>query len=246
VHTILHKALSDAVRWSFVARNVAAAANPPSTSSSGRVMKTWSVEELRTFLVHVHEDRLYAAWLLASATGMRRGEVLGLRWEDLDLDASRLAVRQTLVSIAYELHFSTPKTGRSRRSVALDVATVAALRSHRARQAEERLAWGEGYQDGALVFAQENGEPIHPERLTQLFDKHVRYSRVPRIRFHDLRHTHATLSLQAGIHPKVVSERLGHTTVAFTLDVYSHAIPAMHAEAAQRVADLVFGPPKRF
>jgi integrase len=240
---VLRKALGDALRWKLVVRNVAADADPPKLRAAGRVeLRTWSAPELRAFLKHVAHDRLYAAWLLAANTGMRRGEVLGLRWDDVDLDRARLSVRQTLLSVDYKLEFSTPKTPRGRRSIALDSGTVAALRGHRRLQTEEKLAIGPGaYADQGLVFAGEDGAPIHPVLFSQMFDRHVRDATLPTIRLHDLRHTHATIALQAGVHPKVVSERLGHATVAFTLDTYSHAIPAMQEDAAETIARLVFG-----
>lgn len=137
--------------------------------------------------------------------------------------------------------FSDPKTARGRRSVALDSGTVAAIRDHRKRQAEERLAFGPAYRDSDLVFAQEDGSPIDPDRFTKMFAAHVRDATLSRIRLHDLRHTHATLALAAGVHPKVVSERLGHATVSLTLDTYSHAIPALQEEAAEKVAGIIFG-----
>jgi integrase len=172
---------------------------------------------------------------------MRRGEVLGLRWQDIDFDRRRLSIRQTIISIDYRVEISEPKTARGRRSVALDTGTVTALRAHRAAQNQLKLKLGEAWQDHDLVFCRDDGTPVHPDRFTQMFDKHVREGGLPRIRLHDLRHTHATLALAAGIHPKVVSERLGHSTVAFTMDVYSHAIPSMEAEAAETIANLVRG-----
>jgi integrase len=205
-------------------------------------MKTWTADELAQFLDFVSDDQLYAAWVVAATAGLRRGEVLGLRWIDIDLNASRLSVQQTLVSVAYETRFSVPKTARSRRSVSLDATTVAALRAHRKRQLEERMSWGQAYRDSGLVVTREDGTLVHPDRFTQMFDKHVKDAGLPRIRLHDLRHTHATLALGAGVHPKVVSERLGHATVAFTLDVYSHAVPALQEEAADRIAALIFKP----
>lgn len=241
VHTILHKALGDAVAWNLVPRNVASVARVPKVAAAGTSMRTWTSEQLRWFLDGVHDDRMYAAWLVSATTGMRRGEVLGLRWEDVDFERARLSIRQTIVSVAYKVEFSTPKTARGRRSLALDTTTVKALRSHRAQQATERLAWGEAYDDNDLVFPREDGRPTHPDRFTQMFERASASCSLPRIRLHDLRHTYATLSLQAGVHPKVVSERLGHATVAFTLDVYSHAVPAMEEKAAQDVADLIFG-----
>jgi integrase len=204
-------------------------------------MRTWTPEELRSFLEDVANDPYYAAWVLAASTGMRRGEVLGLRWQDIDFDRRRLAIRQTIISIDYRVEISEPKTARGRRSVALDSGTVTALRAHRATQNQQKLKLGEAYQDLGLVFCRADGTPVHPDRFTQMFDKHVKDSGLSRIHLHDLRHTHATLALAAGIHPKVVSERLGHSTVAFTMDVYSHAIPSMEAEAAERIANLVRG-----
>jgi integrase len=242
VHGILRKALADAVRWNLVQRNAADFADPPKVGAVGREMRTWSADELRAFLEHIAGERLYVAYLLAASTGMRRGEVLGLRWRDVDLDAARLSVRQSIVSVAYEIKFAEPKTARSRRSIALDQRTIAALRAWRKVQLEDRMLLGDDYENSGLVFTREDGRFVHPDRFSQLFDKYVEKAGLRRIRLHDLRHTHATLALAAGVHPKVVSERLGHATVAFTLDVYSHAVPALQEEAADRVAALVFGP----
>lgn len=239
VHVLLHKALHDAVRWSYLPRNVAEYSDPPKQTSSGKAMRTWAPAELRSFLEYVQDDAYYAAWVLAANTGMRRGEVLGVRWQDIDFDRRRLAIRQTIISIDYRVEIGEPKTARGRRSVALDSGTVTALRAHRVKQNQLKLMLGEAWQDNDLVFCRDDGTPVHPDRFTQMFDKHVRDSGLPRIRLHDLRHTHATLALAAGIHPKVVSERLGHSTVAFTMDVYSHAIPSMEAEAAETIARLV-------
>jgi integrase len=242
VHVILHKSLRDAVRWSLLTRNPADFADPPTPKSARAAeMRTWSATQLRAFLQHTAPHRLHAAFVLAATTGMRRGEIAGLKWADLDEGASRLAVRRSLVTAGYEVVWSDPKTERSRRNIALDPATVGALRAHRARQAREKLALGPAYQDQDLVFAREDGQLMHPERLSKLFALSVRDAKLPRIRFHDLRHTHATLALQAGVHPKIVSERLGHGDVGVTLNTYSHAIPALEEEAAARVAALVFG-----
>ena len=204
-------------------------------------MRTWTPDELRSFLEYVQDDPLHAAWVLSANTGMRRGEVLGLRWQDIDFDRRRLAIRQTIISIDYRVEVGEPKTARGRRSIALDSGTVTALRAHRVKQNQLKLMLGEAWQDSDLAFCRDDGTPVHPDRFTQMFDKHVKASGLPRICLHDLRHTHATLALAAGIHPKVVSERLGHSTVAFTMDVYSHAIPSMEAEAAETIANLVRG-----
>lgn len=162
-------------------------------------------------------------------------------WQDIELDAGTLAVRQTLLTVDYAIQFGTPKTARGRRQIALDKGTLGVLRSWKKRQAEERLAIGAVYQDNGLVFTKVDGSPLHPDYVSQTFDRTVAKSGLPRIRLHDLRHTHATLALHAGIHPKVVSERLGHATVSFTLDVYSHAIKGLQEDAAERVAGLIFG-----
>jgi len=203
--------------------------------------RTWTPEELRTFLESAAHDRLSAAWTLAATAGMRRGEVLGLRWQDVDLDNARLAVRQTIISVAYEIKVSTPKTAQGRRSIALDSETVRALRLHRTRQLEERLALGHKSCDHDIVFAQPDGRFIHPDGFGKAFQRLQVQAGIRKIRFHDLRHTHATLALQAGVNPRVVSERLGHSTVAITLDTYSHVLPGLQEEAAERVAKLVFG-----
>lgn len=245
VHTTIRKALADAVDAGRVARNVAALAKPPKVRASDRAeMRTWTAAQLRAFLERAADDDFYAAWHTAGSTGLRRGELLGLRWADLDLDAGRAAIRQTIVSVDYRIEFSTPKTARGRRVVALDEGTVGALRGHRKTQAEQRIAFGGHYEDQGLIFARPDGSPIHPQVFSDRFDRLIEATGLPRIRFHDLRHTHATLALAAGVHPKVVSERLGHSTVAFTLDVYSHVIPGMQEDAAQKVAALVFASPE--
>lgn len=238
VHAVMRKALKDAQRWNMVARNVADSADPPRITR--RQIRTWSAREVRTFLGHVEADRLYAAYVLAATTGMRRGEVLGVRWQDVDLDQGRLSISQTLVAVGRDVHFSEPKTARGRRMIALDPHTTRSLRAHRERQMFERAVAGR-YVDHDLVFAEADGSPLSPDAFSEAFWRHAASANLPRIRFHDLRHTHATMALAAGVHPKVVSERLGHASVAFTLDTYSHAIPAMQETAADLVASLVFG-----
>jgi integrase len=243
-HATIRKALADAARWGLLGRNVADLADPPSADAERRsrraAMETWSAEQLRAFLGHVAEDRLAALWHLAATTGMRRGELAGLHWADVDLDAGRLAVSRSLVSVDYALVESGTKSGKVR-VIDLDSATVAALRAHHRRQAAERISLGPAYQDRDQMFCREDGEPIHPEQITRLFRRHQKALGLPRIRLHDMRHTHGTLLIEGGVHPKVVQERLGHHSVAFTLDVYAHVTPAMQAQAAAAFADLVDG-----
>jgi integrase len=143
--------------------------------------------------------------------------------------------------VNYEVHVSEPKTAKGRRSLALDPATVAALRQHRARQAEERLAVGPRWRDSGLVFTWPDGRPLHPERFSKWFEQLARAAGLPRIRLHDVRHSYATAALAAGIPAKVVSERLGHATIAITMDTYSHVLPGLDAQAAGTVARLILG-----
>jgi integrase len=239
VHATIRKALNDAVRWGLLVRNPANHAAAPRPHRTE--LRTWTADELHSFLESVRSDRLHAAWQLAALTGMRRGEVLGLRWADLDLEAGWLSVRQTLVVVDNQPRISEPKTARGRRRIALDAETVAALRAHHTAQAAERLAAGPNWPNNGLVFTRPDGAPLHPEYVRRQFDRLIQRAGLPRVHLHDLRHTHATLALQAGVHPKVISERLGHATVAMTLDIYSHAIPALQQDAAATVAALITG-----
>lgn len=237
IHAILRRAFADAVKWNRLARNPVDPADPPSPRAGGaRAMRTWSSSELARFLESVRNDRLFACWRFLAMTGCRRGEALGLRWRDLDLNNGRATIIQTVVGNCIP---SETKTDRSRRTIALDDATVVALRQHRKAQNEERLLLGASYKANELAFCREDGSPMWPRSLTRSFARLVETAGLPRIRLHNLRHTYATLALQAGVHPKVVQERLGHATISITLDVYSHAIPAMQEEAADRVAALV-------
>lgn len=240
VHATLHRAMHDAVRWGYLGRNPVESADPPKGPGDEKgEMKTWSAKELKAFLDATKETRLYPLWHMMAMTGLRRGEALALRWEDVDLKAGRLAVRRSLVPLGAKVIVSEPKTRRGNRLIALDKTTVAALKKRRKEQLAERLAWEGAWEESGLVFTRENGSLIHPERVTKAFASAVRKAGVPVIRLHSLRHTHATLGLAAGIHPKIISERLGHSTVSLTLDIYSHAVPALSEEAANVIAALV-------
>jgi integrase len=246
IHAMLHRALKDAVRLGYLVRNVADVVTPPRGASPE--MQVWTPEQLRAFLAHVRHDRLYALWLLVVTTGMRRAELAGLRWVDVDLAAARLSPRRPRVAVNYVVHESEPKTRMGKRSLALDPATVAALREHQSRQQQERANVGSAWIDSGLVFARPDGSPIHPDLITDWFRRLARDAGLPPIRLHDVRHSYATAALAAGIPAKVVSERLGHATIAITLDTYSHVIPGMDAQAVNAVASLIlgdFGPSER-
>jgi integrase len=243
IHTILHRAFKDAVRWGRLARNPADAADPPRASADNRpAMKTWTAEQVRIFLDYIAKHRLFAAFLLLATTGMRRGEVLGLRWSDLDLAVGRASVVQTVIVINHQVRIGSPKTAAGRRTVALDPFTVTALREHRQRQLAERLLMGAGFTDHGLVFCRPDGAPLHPERFSRTFSEQAAKAGLPPIRLHDLRHTWATLALTAGVHPRVAQERMGHSTVGITLGTYSHVAEGMQADAAALVAQLMTQP----
>ncbi|MDX6200414.1 MAG: hypothetical protein QOJ79_3565 [Actinomycetota bacterium] len=242
VHDILNRALQDAMRWQLVSRNVARLATPPKPKIADRREQiTWTRDELGAFLELSRPHRLHAAFFVLAMSGARRGEILALRWSDVDLSVGRLYVRRSLVCVTHEAVYSDTKTTRSRRAIAVDPATVAALRRHRAEQAAEKLAAGGDYDDRDLVFCDRQGRELHPERFTRTFQEQVAALGLPRVRLHDLRHTWATLALQTGIHPKIVSERLGHANTTITLDIYSHVMPSMHADAANEVAAFILG-----
>ncbi len=242
IHGMLRKALADACRKGSLVRNVADLADPPKPSAYGsKEMRVWMPAQLRQFLEEIDDHRLAPAFFLAANTGMRRGEVLGLRWDDVDLDAARISVRHAVLNVAYELILADVKTKSSRRTIDLDPRTVAVLRGWRKAQLEERLALGRRPDDDGIVFAALDGGPTHPDLFSQIFDRHVAKSTLPRIRLHDLRHTHATILLKAGVPVKVVSERLGHSSPAFTMTVYQHVLPGMQADAAATFSDVVFG-----
>lgn len=230
VHTTISKVLSDAVDQELLPRNPAARAKPPRPPRGTSSLRFWTPEELTRFLDHVRDHRWFPLWRLAAMTGMRRGELLGLRWQDIDFAHARLAVRQTLISISYRMELSTPKTHRAR-VIDLDAETLGVLRKLFAERGHPAAS--------SHVFVGDEGDAIHPESVRVVFERLHPHAGVPRIRFHDLRHTHATIALRAGIPVKVISERLGHASSAFTLQQYAHVIPGMQAEAAAEIAALV-------
>jgi integrase len=239
-HTILHKALRQAVRWSLVARNVTEAVKAPRPSSEE--MRPLSAEEARGLLEAARGDRLEALYVLAVTTGMRRGELLGLKWADVDLEGGAVSVRRTLTRTdnGKRVALGEPKTKKSRRTVRLTPEAVRVLREYLARQLGEIEVLGDSYGDEGLVFTTQRGTPINPSNLRQRsLAPLLRKAELPPIRFHDLRHTCATLLLSRNVHPKLVQEMLGHATVAITLDTYSHVLPGMGEQATRAMEDLL-------
>ncbi|MFN2557989.1 MAG: site-specific integrase [Nitriliruptorales bacterium] len=215
-------------------RNVAEHANPPKVARPE--VNTWTAVQVRRFLAHVEDSRWYPMWLLYFTTGMRRGEVLGLRWDDVDLDAGKVAIRHVLTRVDGKTISTEPKTSKGRRTIALDAASVAALRGWRQRQLEERLAAGPAWQNTDLVFTWPDGSFVGPNLPTKWIRELADDIGLPRIRLHDARHSFATLALESGVDVKIVSERLGHANTAITRDVYQHVTPAMDQAAADTVA----------
>ena len=237
IHSTLHKALSQAVSDGLIPRNAADVKAPRATPEE---MRPLSETEARVFLDVAREsgDRFEPLYVLAITTGLRRGELLGLRWEDLDLERKTLRVSRALVREGGHHILGETKTKRGRRRVELTTRTVSALKIHRKRQLEERVRLSGLYEDQGLVFATSTGKPVNPENLVKRsFKPLLVKAALPEIRFHDLRHTCATLLFGRGVHPKMVQELLGHATIAMTLDTYSHYLPSMGDQASGAMGD---------
>lgn len=242
LHGLLREALGYAVRWNLVSRNIAEAADPPRQSK--RNAQALDTHEIQAFLAALQGDRLYAFYLLALTTGLRRGELLGLRWQDVDLGSGWLVVRQTLVVVNGKPTIQDEAKNRSSlRPVSLPAVAVEALRNHKFKQTEERMVFGEEYQGNDLVFCAIQGQPLNPSNLRRSFKRLLTDAGLPEIRIHDLRHTHATMLLSAGVNLKLVADRLGHSTTRMTADTYSHVLPRMRDEVAATV-DKIFSPPE--
>lgn len=241
IHGTIHRALVHAVRWGLVARNVADLVDPPRVQH--REMLVLSPDQVRRLLEAAKDGPLEAVIAVAVSTGLRRGELLALRWRDVDLDAGVLRVVGTLQrDYNRKLVISETKTARSRRQVELSALAASALRQHRAKQTQLRLMLGEEWDDHDLVFPNHFGKPQDGSHLLLgQFVPLLARAGLPRVRLHDLRHTAATLLLGRGVHPKIVSEMLGHTTVGITLDLYSHVTPTMQRQAVQAM-DVLLSP----
>jgi integrase len=231
LHVVLHRALDQALRWELVPRNVSEAVDLPKLQK--KEIRPLTGDQARRLLEVAQGDRLEALYVLAVHLGLRQGELLGLRWEDVDLETGTLQVRRTLTTTKGGPRFTAPKTAKSRRSIKLTAGAVDALRRHHDCQFEESTRLAGLWQDYGLVFASTTGTPLNPSNLTsRSFKPLLKRAGLPDIRFHDLRHTCATLLLSRGVHPKLVQELLGHATIAITLDTYSHVLPGMGDQTA--------------
>jgi integrase len=240
-HNVLHKALKDAERWGLVARNVCKLVSPPRRVRYE--IKPLTIEQVHSLLEAAKGHSMEALFNLALATGMRRGELMGLKWQDIDMTKGTLQVRRILSRVPSKLPGkgyveSEPKTQKSRRNIVIASFALEALKQHRVRQLEAKVKAGPAWEDHDYVFCTSVGTHLNPTRdiLGQL-KLLLKKAGLPNLRFHDLRHSAATLLLSVGVHPKVVQEILGHSQISMTLDVYSHVLPTMQQEAMNKLND---------
>ena len=237
IHGVLHKALDDAVRWNLVARNVSDAVSLPRLIRSE--IQPLSREQAQKLLEVARGHRFEALLTVALVTGMRRGELLALRWQDIDLERRSLQVRRTVSLIHGHGYIETePKTAKGRRKIVLPQPVVEVLKQHRAHQLEPRLKAGDGWHDHDLVFCNIYGDYLHPDRMVERFQQLLKEAGLPHLRFHDLRHSAATILLSMGVHAKVVQELLGHSNISMIMDIYSHVLPSLQKDAMDKWDDL--------
>lgn len=248
IHTIIHAALRDALRWNRLARNVADAATPPPQGSTKRGRpNVWTADQLGLFLDFVADSPYLPAWLYLATSGSRRGEVLGLKWDDLDLDVATAIMSRQVTMVDHRVVVKElPKT-KAGHTILLDPGTIEMLANHRDRQAEIKRLLGAAYHDDGWVFCRPDGMTLHPERFSRHFlRKQETYNKahpdepLPRLKLHGLRHTWATLALQEGIDIHVVSDRLAHSSTHITSEIYTHVTRPMQSDAAERVAARIF------
>jgi len=237
IHGLLHKALDNAVKWGLVSRNVCSVVSTPRLIR--HEIHPLTKEQAQLLLEKAHGQGLEAILSLALVTGMRRGELLALRWQDIDFEAMSLHVSRTVNHLgSYGYVENEPKTARSRRKIMVPQFVIEVLHEHKARQAEARLKAGSKWKEQDLVFPNTSGGFIYPDVLLNQFRKLLKNAGLPHMRFHDLRHSAATILLSMGVHVKVVQELLGHSAITMTMDVYSHVLPSMQQEAMGKLNDL--------
>ena len=238
MHLVCNMALKQAVKEGLIARNVSEATTPPKKVK--REIQSMTEAQIRHFLTENKEDRLFAAFYLLIATGLRRGELLGLKWSDLDLEAGKMHIQRSLAKTnTRRAQFHETKTARAQRMVPLTADVVAELERHKERQEAEKGKLGEAYEDKDMVFCREDGVPIHPDAFYGKFGKLLKKADLPHFRVHDLRHTFATMMLKQEVHAKVVQEILGHSTISVTLDTYSHVLPGIKEESMEKMQAII-------
>ncbi|MDQ2903280.1 MAG: site-specific integrase, partial [Chloroflexota bacterium] len=239
IHRLLHRVLKDAVRWNLIPRNIGDLVDVPRVPK--QEMQVLTPEQARQFLDASRDDPLEALYVLALTAGMREGELLALQWKDLDWTYGTVQVRRTIARLPRKgFVVSEPKTAKSKRSIALAPMTLEALKRHRLHQHEQRLAAGPAWEEHQWIFCNAVGRPLEVSNMIRRsFRPLLEKAGLPQMRFHDLRHSCATLLLSMGVHPKIVQERLGHSQIMVTLDTYSHVLPSLQEEAAQRLDQLL-------
>jgi integrase len=236
-HAVIHVALKTAVKWGLLGRNPADAVEVP--HAHHREMKTWGEDEINKFLERAKDSPYYALFYVALFTGMRRSELLGLKWADVDFVMSQLYVCRGLHQLKNgSFIFAETKSAKSRRIISLPPSAILLLKEYREKQVVERLMLGQSISDDDLVFCNHDGKPLRPNTVTRAWEVLAATCGLPVIRLHDARHTHASIMLKQGIHPKIVQERLGHSSIEITLDTYSHVAPGLQEAAAKRFDDL--------
>ena len=244
IYSVLHMALEQAYKNQMIPRNVCDAVNKPKKEKHEFI--PWTMEETNSFLASVKNSRLFPLYVVAWGSGLRRSELLGLQWPDIDFQKRSLTVRRTLVRVKGGYKFGEPKTKKSRRTIPLPEQVMEALKKWKSKQAREKMKWNARYKDIELdkrpafnplnmVFNDEMGEPVNPEFISRCFKKDSEDAKLPNIRFHDLRHGHATMLLELGEDIKVISDRLGHSTITLTADTYSHVGERLQREASNKL-----------
>jgi integrase len=237
MHEIIRMLLRVAKKWDLIQKDIASMIEAP--KNKRKEMKVWSIDQVNQFLEFSSHSRYYPIFFLAAYTGMRKGEILALTWEDIDFDQSIIYVNKTLYKLTDRYSVDTPKSSNSIREIYFDDEIRNVLKRHRLKQKEEKLKNSRVYDDKNLVFAQEDGMYVPPPSANILMKEFIRQSGLPKIRFHDLRHTHATILLQMGVNPKVVSDRLGHSSVQITLDVYSHVTKEIKQDISKDFSNMM-------
>jgi integrase len=238
MHSVLRTAFRYAVKWQLASKYMMENVDAPKLNKT-KQLQTWTLEQASTFLKFtekIENDYRHIIYVLAIFTGMRKGEILGLRWSDIDFENRKLQVVQTVYkALKNAPAIQSTKTAGSMRSISIPENVIQELKIHKRKQLELRFKFGKAYQNNDLVCPRLDGSPMDPRAVNEHFSECVKKSKLPKIRFHDLRHTHATIMLKLGEHPKVVSERLGHKDVNITLNTYSHVLPDMQEDAAKRL-----------
>jgi integrase len=232
MHRVLKQALDDASRWSLLSRNPADAVDPPKVSP--KPMQTYDMAQTATLIQAMRPTRMFIPTVLAVLCGLRRGEIAAVRWRNVDLGAGSVAILESAEQTKAGIRYKEPKSGKAR-NVRLSETVVEELKAWRVRQAEELLRIGMRPDGDTFVVTQTDGSPLQPRSITHEWVRLLAAKKLPRIRFHDLRHAHATHLLASGIHPKIASERLGHSKVGITLDLYSHVMPGMQEDAVAKL-----------